>query len=728
MNILTQTKRVLFFFCLLSSLGLKAQTFTDITQLDGITITHDGEEPELDSDPMDLGTGAAWLDFNADGNLDLLVTMRTGANLLFENQGYDGTANDYIFDEVAVAKGVADATGDGAGVSVADINNDGYPDIFLANVDGDKLLINNGPPSYTFSDISNSSGLTITGESRGTSASWGDYDGDGFLDLYISHHVQIPGSSNAGHQDYLFHNNGNETFTDVSSLLGITNLSGYGFIGGWTDYDKDGDMDLILVNDCDLANPSPDAQTHTKIFKNNSHLSFNWATWNFSEVAASIGVNDCRNGMGIAVGDFNRDGWMDFFYTNIGDCVLFKNDGDGTFTDVSASAGIDTQDPAHYSWGCAFFDYNLDGFQDIIVALGSLNFSSGAEPKSNQLFENNGDNTFTDIAGNSGVNMADVAKSRSAIYGDYDNDGDLDIFYMNYGEQCVLKRNEHINDTNVGNNWLQVQLYGDPGEGSNPDAVGALLKLTYGVGDEVQYFEIRSGSNLGGGDDIRAYFGLGSETTISELKITWPSGNVQTIANPAINQLLAISESAPLPIQLTEFTARPVDRQVLLEWTTASETQNAYFTIERSSDGNNFEDIGRVAGNGNSSAITNYNFIDERPLSGTNYYRLRQADYDGTNNFSGIRSVHFDSGETEVKVAPNPVTKDGFRLSYKGSESQVSYQVYDIFGKQLQSGLLQNNENKQINVAQLPNGLYVIRLAGNTVEHTEKVLVTRGER
>ncbi|MFT5762859.1 MAG: hypothetical protein ACI8X3_000274 [Saprospiraceae bacterium] len=724
MNTFTQKKRILCYLCFLSFIGLKAQSFTDITQLDGITIVHDGHDPALDFDYIDLGTGAAWLDFNNDGNLDLYVTMRAGANLLFENLGYDMTANDYIFDEVAVAKGVANAGGDGAGVSVTDFDNDGNMDIFLANTDGDKLFKNDGFPNYTFTDITATSGLTVTAESRGTSASWGDYDGDGYLDLYISHHGEFPGNVGGIHQDFLFHNNGNSTFTNVSSLLGIVNLSGYGFIGGWTDFDNDGDMDLILVNDCDLANPSPDANTHTRIFENNSDISSNWMTWNFTEVSASIGVDDCRNGMGIAVGDFNRDGWMDFFYTNIGDCVLFQNDGDGTFTDVSSSAGIDNQDMTHYSWGCAFLDHNLDGYQDIIVALGALNQTSGTFPRPNQLFENNGDSTFTNIAGS--VNMADDTKSRSSIYGDYDNDGDLDVFFMSYGEQCILKRNEHINDMNTGNNWLQVKLTGDPAEGSNKDAVGSRLKLTYGATNEVQYFETRSGSNLGGGDDSRAYFGLGSETTISELKITWPSGNVQIVMpTPAINQILSVSELVPLPIQLTEFTAKPINRQVLLEWTTASEIQNAYFTIQRSADGSNFENIGRVAGNGNATVISNYDFLDEKPFTGSNYYRLGQTDYDGTETFSAIRNVRFESTDTAIKIIPNPVTKDGFQLSYSGSDDQVTFEVFDLFGKSLQSGFLQNKESKQINTSFLPNGLYLLRLSGEMVNHVEKVLISR---
>jgi len=305
--------------------SLFGQIFSDASAEAGITLVHNA----TGINDHKMGTGAAWLDYNKDGNLDLYVTMRVGANKLFKNNGPDPITGIYDFTDVALSLGVADALNDGGGVSIADINNDGWDDIFLANCDGNRLFVNDGPDingDFSFTDIISTAFLdgTAGGNSRSPSASWGDYDKDGYLDLYIAQHYPILGSSGGTNQDFLYHNNGpngtgNFTFTDVSSSLVIDSLMGYGFIGGWSDYDKDGDMDIFLINDCPIANGKK-----TKVWRNDGGT--DPLAWNFVEVSVSIGIDDCRNGMGIGVGDYNRDGWMDIFYTNIGDCVLYSND------------------------------------------------------------------------------------------------------------------------------------------------------------------------------------------------------------------------------------------------------------------------------------------------------------------------------------------------------------------------------------------------------------------
>jgi enediyne biosynthesis protein E4 len=691
-----------------------AQGFVDITQLDGMTIVHDGEDPSL---PVKgFATGAVWIDINNDDYLDLYITMRTGANLLFKNLGPDGNG-DITWDEIAVLAGVQDASNDGAGVVVGDFNNDGFDDLYLANVSEDVLFKNNGDD--TFTDITAGSGLIASGDSRGNSASWGDYDGDGYLDLYIAQHQEYPGSSNSTHQDFFFHNNGDGTFTDVSSLLGTSNLIGYGFIAGWVDYDNDGDMDIILINDCDDNSANPDATTRTKIFRNDSDISSNWQTWIFTEVGASVGVDDCRNGMGIAVGDLNRDGWLDFAYTNIGDCVLFKNDGDGTFTDISATAGIDGQNSIFYSWGTAFFDYDLDGWQDLYFVFGSLWYTSNVEPKPNEFYKNNGDDTFTNMAAS--LNMADTTKSRSGIFGDYDNDGDVDVFLVNYGEACILKENTNNN----GNNWLQVSLIGNPNQNSNKNAIGARLKLTDGNG-VIQYYEIRSGSNLGGGDDLRAYFGLGSASTITELEITWPSGDVQTELGIGINQLIEIEESIPLPIVLVDFIAKPLNDFVKLEWTTESEINNDYFTIQRSANGHDFEKIGVVSGNGNTTTTSFYSFIDKSPLKGNNYYRLEQRDFDGTTSLSPIELVRFQTQTATLQVIPNPVSNGQFEIKFTTPDKEVVLEIIDVFGKVILQESFSHDgfeTSKIISTENLPDGIYFLRLSGYSNQQVAKIVV-----
>lgn len=511
--------RLLFAFFFLPALNLaflKAQGFSDESIPAGIVLKHDGDQhPE----PNTVGSGAAWLDFNNDGFLDAYITMRLGANRLYQNNG-DGT-----FTEVGAAMGVQDAEGDGGGVAVADFNNDGWEDLYLANCDEDRLFKNiNGTH---FEDITAAAGFDLSDDSRGVSASWGDYDQDGFLDLYVVHHIPTPEATNADSQDKLYHNNGDETFTDVSHLLMAAGpIDGYGFIGGWTDFDRDNDLDIILINDCLTVNPEP-----TRVFRNDggAHPAMDWK---FTEVSLAVGIDDCRNGMGIAIGDYNRDGWMDIYYSSIGECVLFQNKG-GVFTDATAIAKVGNQAWPLYSWGTSFFDYDLDGWQDLYVVLGPLRRPVANDPHRNILYRNNGNGfDFTDVSAL--MNMDDNSWSRNGVFGDYDNDGFPDVLLVNYGQLVALKRN----NTNNGNHYLKVELIGKI---SNRDGIGSRLKLTTPDGLH-QYYETRSGSNLGGGDCLDAHFGLGDHSSVTELEITWPSGIVQRLSDIEADQRITIEE------------------------------------------------------------------------------------------------------------------------------------------------------------------------------------------
>lgn len=498
-----------------------AQNFTNVSSAAGVTVTH-AENP---SDIVDFSSGAAWFDFDQDQDLDLYVTMRNQANHLYRNNG-NGT-----FSEVAIQLGAADATGDGGGVAIADFNNDGWPDIFLANADENVLLRNNNGSS--FSDITNNSGLDAALNSRSTTACWGDFDDDGYLDLYVAQHIPVTGNNapDGTQKDFLFLNNRNETFTDVSDALPLADISGYGFTASWTDFDKDGDVDILLVNDCDGSSSDPNESVRTRLFRNDQGGDPH--NWIFTEVSVTSGINDCRTGRGLAIGDFNRDGWYDYFYTNTGNCVLWENAGDATFSDVTSAANITNPNNGHSAWGSSFFDYNNDGYQDIFVAMGSENSTSSADPQENLVYKNNGDNTFSEIG--TSIGMDHVGKARSMVYGDYDNDGDLDVFLLNYGEACVLLRN----DDNTDHHFLKVKLNGVY---SNKAGIGAQIKITTPDGMS-QYFETRSGSNLGGGDDINAHFGVGLNSVISSLEVKWPSGIVQNFSNIPVNEVFSITES-----------------------------------------------------------------------------------------------------------------------------------------------------------------------------------------
>jgi enediyne biosynthesis protein E4 len=265
-------------------------------------------------------------------------------------------------------------------------------------------------------------------------------------------------------------------------------------------------------------------------------------------VSASVGAADCRNGMGIAVGDYDRDGWLDYFYTNIGSPLLLHNNG-GTFTDVTAAAGLDDgvvpeTGKDRVTWGTIFFDYDLDGFLDLCIAAGTLkpDGTADTDPQPNLLYHNNGNGTFTDVSASSGID--DTGRGRTIVMGDYDNDGDPDLFLVDYGEQVHLFRNDVANTT--GHHWLIVDLRGAGPPLSNRDGVGAKIKLTTPDG-VVQHWETRSGDSLGGGSDLGAYFGLNSNTLVSQVQVTWPSGTVQTLTNLSADQRITIVEQASAP-------------------------------------------------------------------------------------------------------------------------------------------------------------------------------------
>ncbi len=519
-----------FFWCGLS-LGLlclstpaRAQSlFTEIAVEAGVYFVHDGL---LVDDWDTIGAGAAWLDFDRDGDLDLYVTRRQSANLLFQN---DGTGH---FTDVAALYGVEDAMHDGSGVAVADFNNDDWPDLYLANADEDVLFRNDGGTGFT--DITATAFAGAVYSARGMSASWGDYDGDGFLDLYVANHMSLAGvDSHLDHSDRLFHNNGDETFTEVSELLGMADLNGYAFITGWTDFDYDGDLDLFVINDCILGQ-DPDALPN-KLFRNDGGI--DWQNWLFTEVGAEVGADQCENGMGLATGDYNHDGTLDYFFTNNYEPVLLKNL-DGSFSDATAEAGVNQRNVPgtgehRQTWGTNFADFNLDGWTDLFIAAGSLHPPVALNPQPNLLYLNNGDGTFNDISSGSGID--DDERGRTSIHADYDGDGDVDLFLVNYGGPSRLFRNDNSNS----NHWLIVEL---EGRVSNRDGVGAKVKVQTLDGLE-QVNELHSGSSLGGGDDLALYFGLGQSAIVEDLSVEWPSGIVQSISYGGANQRLKIVES-----------------------------------------------------------------------------------------------------------------------------------------------------------------------------------------
>ena len=509
--------------------------FMDVSQQTAVTFEHHAPF----DDPAIWGTGAAFADYDRDGHLDLYVTNRMGPNVLYHNNG-DGT-----FIDVATQAGVDAPNDDSAGVTFADYDNDGWRDLYLLNFGPNRLFRNNG--DATFTNVTMKAGVDDPG--RGTSAAWGDYDGDGFLDLYVANHVGCRDYTDKRgcfndrypevNRDRLYHNNGDGTFTDVTALLGPTDTLGAGFAVCFCDYNDDGRPDIYLVNDKKFATGDLDIVPEDKLAELSimPHHNLLWRNdgpdgsggWKFTEVSEMVGADISAFGMGLAVGDYDNDGRSDLYISDIGPATLLQNRGDGAFENMTSQAGA-----AHglggekaMSWGTVFFDYDNDGWLDLY--LGAM----GLQDETTVLFHNNGDGTFTDASAVSGATGGRGA--RTVAVADFDGDGSLDLFVINYGLPAALYRN--LLDTHQSH-WLAFELVGTQ---SNRDAIGAKVYLTTADGLR-QMREVRSGDSLGAGSDIALHFGLGQNDRASRIEITWPSGLRQTLTDVLADQRLIITE------------------------------------------------------------------------------------------------------------------------------------------------------------------------------------------
>jgi hypothetical protein len=468
-----------------------------------------------------VGTGAAWGDYDKDGDLDLYVTSYGGPHHLYRNNG-EGT-----FTDVAAAAGVAAAPFWGSGVTFVDYDNDGDLDLYVLSWGTNVLYQNNG--DGTFANVTAAAG--VGGDfQHWQSAAWGDYDNDGFLDVYVTNHrfCQIYPTS----PDRFYHNNGDGTFTEVTSLLNNAGpqTQGFGFAPGWLDYDNDGDPDLYLVAD-DLKheenhypnvlwrNDGPDGQ----------------GGWLFTDVSAESSTDLSINGMGLAIGDYNNDGNLDMGMSNTWSNMLLHNNGDGTFQNVTREAGVArgvVGTAPSITWGIGFFDFNNDVYQDLYIVAGYLKGFMLAEP--NALFLNNGDGTFTDVSAESGAD--DSGRGRTAAFADYDGDGFVDIFVANFGEPPLLYHNDGPGQGN-GHHWIEVELEGTV---SNRNGVGAKVRVS--AGGLTQLRQVQCGDSLGAGSDMAVHFGLGEATQVEQIEVVWPSGRVQVLTEVPLDRRITITE------------------------------------------------------------------------------------------------------------------------------------------------------------------------------------------
>jgi len=499
-----------------------------------------------------VGCGVAFIDYDNDGWMDLFVLTGTrldGAppgttNRLYKNNR-DGTFTD------VTAKAGLQRTGWASAVTVGDYDNDGFDDLFITSYGQNVLYHNNG--DGTFSDVTDKAGLHQASVRYGSGCTWVDYDRDGHLDLFVANYLNTtleklpkPGSNadcnwkgvpvNCGPRGLppgyvqLFHNNGDGTFTDVSKASGIAAASGsypMGVVAA--DFDNDGWPDIYVA--CD--------STPSWLFRNQHDGTFREEGLERGVALSEDGMEQA--GMGVGVGDYDLDGSLDIFKTHFADDtnVLYHNDGKGNFDDVTIHAGVGVE-TRYVAWGTGVVDLDNDGFPDLFVATGSVypevERKLPAYPfrTPRLVFRNLGDGRFEELIEEAGSGVSEPHASRGCAFGDFDNDGDLDVLIMNMNEPPSLLRN----DVSGGHHWLKVLLIGVQ---TNRSAIGARVTAEYAGRRQAQ--EVTAQSSFYSANDRRLHFGLGAETSVN-LVIRWMNGTIEKIPNVAADQLVVIREGA----------------------------------------------------------------------------------------------------------------------------------------------------------------------------------------
>ena len=519
--------------------------FTDITEKAGINFRH-VSSPEKKYIVESMSGGVALFDYDNDGYLDIYLvnsltvdmvkSKQKTRSLLYHNNG-DGT-----FSDVTDRAGVGDI-GWGMGVAIGDYDNDGFDDIYVTCLGPNHLLRNTG--KGTFTDVTQRAGVTDPRWSTG--ASFVDYDNDGKLDLFVSNYVDfdvnnlpefgkgrscqfkgIPvqcgprGLKGAG--DSLYHNNGDGTFTDVSKKAGVSDPDGYYGLGViCSDFDEDGLVDIFVAND----------STPNFLYHNNGDGTF-------KEIGFPSGVAVNENGseqgsMGVTLGDYDHDQRLDLFITNFDDDynTLYHDDGKGSFTDVSYAAKVAAVSLPYVGWGTKFFDYDNDGWVDLLVVNGHVYPQLPTYRQRNFVHHNNHDGTFTEVGAELGTPFAEKRTGRGAAFGDIDNDGDVDVVINNLdGPPQVLR-----NDGGNANNSILIRTIGVK---SNRDGIGARVKVV--AGGLTQIDEVHSGDSYLSQSDLRLHFGVEKATKIDLVEVHWPSGAVDKVAGAGVNRILSIKE------------------------------------------------------------------------------------------------------------------------------------------------------------------------------------------
>jgi hypothetical protein len=539
-----------------ATISLPAPQLVDITASTGIHFEH-LSSPEQRYIVESMGGGVALLDYDGDGWLDIYFTNAPSVSMALEGKkarsalyrnNHDGT-----FTDVSEKAGVAYPCW-AMGAAVGDYNNDGKPDLAVSCFGGVVLYRNNG--DGTFTDVTKASGLDKdTGWATGVA--FGDYDGDGFVDLFVPHYVDLDlkdlptfGSKRTcqyhevpvqcgprglkGYPDTLYHNNGDGTFTEVAKQAGVDDAKKFfGLTAVWSDFDNDGKLDLLVAND---GEPN-------YLYKNNGDGTFKEVGYESGIAVSEDGVEQAN--MGVALGDYMHTGKMSVFVSHFSDeyAVLYRNDGAMNFSDVSHSAGVNRSTVPFVGWGDAFVDLDNSGWLDLVLVNGHVypqvdNARLGTAYKEPKIvFQNQRNGTFKDVSAQAGAALAVPQVSRGLAVGDLFNRGRLDLVIENLtGGPMILEAKSPPQ-----NHWVSFELEGSAG---NQLALNARVFVT--TGSMRQMDEVRSGGSYLSQSDLRLHFGLGAAAKIDSVEVQWPNGATQTFKDVAANQFYRLKQGGPL--------------------------------------------------------------------------------------------------------------------------------------------------------------------------------------
>jgi len=615
--------------------------------------------------------GVACADFDHDDDEDLLLANQ-GQNTLCRNQG-DGTF-------AAEAAGPVVSGSDPArGATWGDYDNDGLIDLFVADENTANALFHN-QGSGTFSRIADQPLTTEVFPSR--AAAWADYDQDGCLDLFVA-------TLNGG--NLLYHNDGKGTFTRISSGA-LANDGGLSYGCAWVDYDLDGDADLFVAN-----------YGTNFLYRNDSS--------SYTKIMTGPVVTDGGHSFGGSWGDYDNDGWPDLFVTNTeGVNFLYHNEGDGAFTRIlEGPVATDTGISKGSGWG----DINNDGWLDLYVA------RNGADA----LYLNTGGRGFVRL---NAPAFALADNSLACAWTDANRDGFLDLVVANYGAPANL----FINAGNAAH-WLEIRCIGSR---SNRSAIGARVQVKAAIHGNAfwQTREITSQSGHSGQSSLFAHFGLDDAAMVDSLRVFWPSGQVQVVTSQAADQFMTLIEPAVTPVELASFTAAVAEQKVTLHWQTLSGENTYGFEIERRAGDHPWGKIGFVPGHGTTADAHSYEFADDAlDDAGQCAYRLKIVDQDGRFAYSAAITVHvgFPNRFALFQNYPNPfnpVTTIEFALP---RAEEVRIRVFSLLGEELaelmHARMAAGYHETSWNAAGQANGVYFLLLEAGSCRQFRKAVLLK---